>query len=73
MNLFQSLTHRRPSGGHALGPIVTPLCEGRCCRDRTVPLFVSLGRRGMLMLCADCRAWQQRIIRAALPELRRDR
>lgn len=73
MNLLQSLTYRAAGAGHALGPIVTPLCEGRCCGNRTAPLFVSLGVKGALLLCADCRAWQQRIIRAVLPELRRDR
>ena len=73
MNLFQSLSFRPTPSGHPIGPIATPLCEGRCCADRTAPLFISLGVRGALMLCADCRAWQQRIIRAALPEIRRTR
>ncbi len=73
MNLFQSLTYRPSAFGLPVGPIVTHLCEGRCCGNRTAPLFVSLGVKGALMLCADCRAWQNRIVRAVLPELRRDR
>lgn len=73
MNLFQSLSLRPAWAGISFGPVVTPLCEGRCCGDRTAPVFVSLGVRGALMLCADCRAWQNRIVRAVLPEIRRDR
>lgn len=75
MNLLQ-LTEYQPSAlraGFPFGPVVTHLCEGRCCVTRTAPLFVSLGVKGALMLCADCRAWQNRIVRAVLPELRRDR
>lgn len=75
MNLLQ-VTGYQPSAlraSYPLGPIVTHLCEGRCCGNRTAPLFVSLGVKGALMLCADCRAWQNRIVRAVLPELRRDR
>lgn len=73
MNLFQSISLRPVSAGHPVGPVVTPRCEGRCCGNRTAPLFISLGVRGALLLCADCRAWQQRIIRAVLPEIRRAR
>mgnify|MGYP001570789025 CR=1 FL=1 len=71
MNLFQQITHRSSVVGLPLGPIAIVLCEGRCCGNRTAPLFISLGVRGALMLCGDCRAWQQRIIRAVLPEIRR--
>lgn len=75
MNLWQAIGYQRSalSSGHPLGPIATPLCEGRCCGNRTAPVFVSLGARGMLMLCADCRARQNRIVRAVLPEIRKDR
>lgn len=73
MNLYQAIRGQRSAVGDArpIGPIATVLCEGRGCRDRTAPVFVALGTRGALALCADCRAWQHRIIRAVLPELRR--
>jgi hypothetical protein len=75
MNLLKAVGYQPSalSTVYPIGPIVTHLCEGRCCGNRTAPLFVSLGVRGALMLCADCRAWQNRIVRAVLPELRRDR
>ena len=49
----------------------TIACEGRCCPDRTAPVFISIGTRGRLFLCSECRAWHSRIVRAALPELTR--
>ena len=71
MNLWQAMTAQPTEGSCPIGPIATVLCEGRGCRDRTAPVFVALGVRGALALCAECRAWQNRIVRAVLPEIRR--
>ena len=46
-------------------------CEGRDCPDRTAPVYVALGSRGLLLLCAACRATQARVVRALLPILHR--
>lgn len=74
MNLFQAMRAPNLASRHVpIGPIATVLCEGRCCRDRTAPVFLAFGVRGALALCAECRAWQNRIVRLALPELRRRR
>ena len=71
MNLFQELAYRSGTAGYPLGPVETPLCQGRSCGNRTAPVFLTFGSRGMRLLCAECRAWQQRIICARLPEIRR--
>lgn len=75
MNLFQAISHQRSvvSAGRPIGPIATPLCEGRDCANRTAPVFVVVGRRRACFLCASCRTWRNIIIRAALPEIRRTR
>lgn len=73
MNLFQAITYRSKTPGYPLGPVETPLCQGRCCGNRTAPVWLTFGVRGALRLCADCRAWHQRIIRTKLSEIRRDR
>jgi hypothetical protein len=49
----------------------TLACENRCCRDRTAPVFLVLGVRGLAMICADCRARQNRLVRATLATVRR--
>jgi hypothetical protein len=73
MNLFQAITYRSRTPGYALGPIETPLCQGRCCGNRTAPLLITFGVKGALFLCAECRAWHHRIIRTRLAEIRRER
>lgn len=74
MTLLQALRYQPSalSAGLPIGRPRTVLCQGRCCTDRTAPVFVALGVRGALVLCAACRAWQHRIIRAVVPELRRE-
>lgn len=72
MNLFQSLTYRTPGYEPGpLGPIAQPRCHGRCCGNRTAPVWLTFGVRGALFLCAECRAWQQRLIRSRLADIRR--
>ena len=71
MNLVQALTYRPDGVSRMFGLISSPLCQGRCCGERTAPVFVTFGTRGVLLLCADCRAWQQRTIRARIREIRR--
>jgi len=73
VNLLQAVGYQ-PSAlrsGYPIGPVVTALCQGRCCGNRTAPVFLTFGVRGALLLCADCRAWHERIIRQMLPEIRR--
>jgi hypothetical protein len=71
VNLFQELTYRPLAVSRAFGRITTALCQGRCCGNRTAPVFLTFGVRGARLLCADCRAWHERIIRQMLPEIRR--
>lgn len=73
MNLFQVVTYRPLARCLPLGPVRTPPCEGRACGNRTAPVFVALGVKGALLLCEECRAWKDRIIRERLPEIRRTR
>lgn len=73
MNLVLGRTVQRSafSIGRAFGPIDRPECQGRCCEDRTAPVFVTVGLRGVRLLCAACRTWRPHMIRAALADLRR--
>lgn len=73
MNLAQALGYQPSvlSAGIPIGRVQTIRCEGRCCPDRSAPVFVALGVRGALALCAECRAWQGRIAQAALLKLKR--
>jgi hypothetical protein len=48
------------------GPILTPLCEGPYCLNRTAPVLVSPSAKGTQVLCGLCRAQQTRVIRAAV-------
>ena len=73
MNLFQEITYRRSAVSLPLGRVYRALCQGRCCGNRTAPVFAVFGTRGSLMLCAECRDWQTRIIRNRISEIRRDR
>ena len=75
MNLLQAIGYQRSAvrSGHPVGPIATPLCEGRECRNRTAPVFVVVGWRRAFFLCAACRTWRNVLIRAALPEIRKPR
>jgi len=52
-----------------IGRSKTIPCQGRSCPDRTAPVFVALGTRGLLSLCAACRTAQARVMRALLPVL----
>ena len=71
MNLVQQMAFQREPVRYLLGGIETPLCQGRCCRERTAPVFITFGTRGALLLCADCRAWRLRTIPARIREIRR--
>lgn len=60
--------------GRPLAPVI-PLgqarmtrCEGRCCPDRSAPVFVV----GALLLCAACRDYRNQRIRFALHQLALD-
>lgn len=53
------------------GAIRSVLCDGPRCRNRSAPVFLALGVKGALALCQVCRAWHQRVIREALPDLKR--
>ena len=71
MNLVQEQAFRSSPIGHPFGRIKRPRCQGRCCGTRTAPVWITFGTRGLLFLCADCRAWQSRVRGLALAELRR--
>lgn len=55
-----------------IGPIVTVLCDLRSCVNRAAPVFLVLGAKGALALCATCRARHHHLIRTVVPELRRE-
>ena len=71
MNLLQAIVYRATRPGYPIGPLEQPRCQGRCCGHRTAPVFVTFGSHGMRVLCADCRAWHERLIRARIRDLRR--
>lgn len=56
--------------GRAFGPIDRPACQGRCCADRTAPVFVTFGLRHIWLYCARCRARQHELIRDWSPKHR---
>jgi|CXWL01.1.fsa_nt_gi hypothetical protein len=60
--------------GRPLAPVIplgqarTARCEGRCCPDRSSPVFVV----GALLLCGACRDYRNQRIRFALRQLALD-
>lgn len=71
MNLAQAVGYQPPwlREPRLIGRIRTVLCQGRGCPDRTAPVLVSPGVKGVLLLCGECRAYQVRIARAMLPSM----
>ncbi len=69
MNLFQVLTYRSTPSlcREPFGPIAMVRCEGRCCPDRSAPVFVV----GALLLCSTCRDFRNRFVRDRIAALRR--
>ena len=65
--------HTAFRAGRPIGPIVTPLCEGPNCTNRTAPVFLVVGKQRACLLCASCRTWRNVVIHAALSEIRRSR
>ena len=73
MNLAQAIGYQPAvlTESIMIGQPRTLRCEGRCCPDRTAPVFVAVGIKGALLLCEACRSWQHRMLHVAAIEIKR--